>query len=201
MDRRTVTNSLLTSSAAVALLGLAGNRFGLPWLSSVLAIFKVPGIEISWDGIWLIVLVASAITVLFINFQKLQRLISKWREARTRTWDMNLCDAAQHVAFLTHFGQAWPENQRVNYAAGALYTEAKAGNLEVAGLSPNSLTLTKIPKQMFDGQSVLDLSGCKIDSKNISLLENPKGKVLFTALIVDRRQVQKIWKQKPLRGF
>jgi hypothetical protein len=111
---------------------------------------------------------------------------------------MNLCDAISYIGWLSHFGTNWPEKNKQQFAAGSLYDAAKKGLVDIAGLPNGSMTLAKIPKWRFDGKRIFELKHCtRDDEKNVFLLEADQKTVDYSALMADRRQIERQWPPKP----
>jgi hypothetical protein len=195
---RFITNSAAATAAIIGLLGVLAKRLGIPWVGDAVAfVVKVPGVEINWDFLWLVLLVGSGVVLIGMNFSAAKRWINERLEKMKRYWNMNLCDAITYVGYLSHFGKAWPENTKQVVAAKAIYEAAKKGQIEIAGVPLGSMLLAKIPKSHFDGQRNLDLKHCNNSERNIFLFESDKKTISFSGLIADRRQIENVWPPKP----
>ena len=195
MDKRLVANSVCGSSAALAVLALIAKRMGFPAVSDALAFFKVSGVDINWNGVWIIILVASIVTAIFVNLQKMTNAIARWRGQRHRDWNMNFCDAIAYLVSESLDGQAWPSASRVQFATGALYEAAKKGQVTLSGLPEGSVLRVKIPKRWFNGKTIIDIKNCTAQYKAAFLLEDKR--LLFGMLFTDKKQVHKIWPPRP----
>lgn len=201
MNRR-CANTVCAITGAVSLLGIAGGLLkllGYPGLAGLLAIARVPGIEINWDGVWLVVFIASAMSAIAMNFGSLRQ----WREGREaasqRNWNMNFCDAVTYLSYTSLFGTAWPEPDKTKASASALYEAARKGTIDIAGQYKGSTVLKKIPRHWFNGLTVFDLTHCAPHGmKNAFLLDTDKKTPAYSSLIVDRAQIQRTWPSKPI---
>jgi hypothetical protein len=202
MTSKLITNSALTSAALIAFLGIVARRAGFPWISDALAFFKLPGVEINWNGIWLMILIISVVFLIAVNLSAAR----KWNNARvernTRHWNMNLCDALNYLAYLSVFGAAWPDQNKIQVAAGAVYEAAHKGTIEISGQRRGSLLLTKISENWFSGGTILELKHCTRDGeKNVFLLDSDKTTVIYSSLTVDRVQIERVWARAPARSW
>jgi hypothetical protein len=194
MTTKLSANSAFLSAALIAFLGIVARRLGFPWISETLAFFKLPGVEINWDGVWLIILITSIIFLIGANFNAVKRWNNKRIEQKTRHWNMNFCDAVHYLSNVALFGAAWPDRDKSAAAATALYEAAHNGTIEIAGQLRTSRSLTKIPAAWFSSIAVLDLSHCTpYEEKNAMLLERGKKTVIYSSLTVDRDQIQRAW--------
>ena len=159
---------------------------------------KIKDVEISWDGIWLIIFICGCISLIFVNFKTAKDWNDKRLRKKERYWNMNLCDAIYYIGHLTHFGANWPQNEKQTYSARALYDAAKKGLVDIAGVTTGSMTLTKIPKCRFNGKRIFELKHCASDEeKNAFLLKADLKTVDYFALTADRKQIEKQWPSKP----
>jgi hypothetical protein len=198
MNVKLTANSAFASAAIIAVLGIVARRLGLPWVSEVLAIFKLPGVEIGWDGIWLIVLITCIVFLIAVNAQDLIRWNKRRIEANKRYWNMNLCDTITYLSYSSIFGKAWPEKHKANMATGVLYEAAHKGTIDIAGQKKDSLLLTKISPNWFTGGTIINLKHCTRDEeKNAFLMESDNAKVIYSSLTVDRDQIERVWPRAP----
>jgi hypothetical protein len=171
---------------------------GFPWIGDIVALFKVPAVEISWDGIWLIILIASIVFLIGANFTAVRNWNANRIEQTTRHWNMNLCDALAYLSYGTVFGEAWPEPHKSRMAGSVLYEAARKGTIEIAGQRTGSLLLTPISPNWFSGSTVLELKHCtRAAERNAFLLDSDKTTVIYSSLTVDRAQIERVWLRKP----
>jgi hypothetical protein len=195
MNAKLAANSALASAAIIALLGIIARRLGLPWISEALAFFKLPGVEIKWDGVWLIILITCVVFLIGVNLSAIRRWNQNRVEQNKRHWDINFCDALGYLVSDSLEGQAWPSASRVQFAAGALYQAAKMGQIALSGLPEGSVLRVKIPKHWFNGKTVVNIESCTAQYKAAFLLEDKR--VLFGMLFADKKQIAKIWPPRP----
>jgi hypothetical protein len=200
MDGRLIANCTTATSGIISLGALLGKHIGFPWISEALRLFNMAGVSnISWDGIWLIVFVASVVTASFLNFKNLSIRIQQWREDRKRHWNMNVCDALNYISDISHFGMTWPQDKRHKFSTGSLYEAARSGIIELAGLPPGSLIQVKIPQHWFNGETILDTKYCtRVEMKNVFLTEKDGKTVIFSSLFADEKQIENTWPPRPI---
>jgi hypothetical protein len=192
MNGRLVANSLCGTLGIVSLAALLGKHLGFPWASDALILFKGAGAsEINWDGFWLVALVASVVTSFCINL----KIIEGWVRLETpRDCNMNVCEAIHYIAGGSSTGVDWPAHHRLELAKEEIFAAAKNGKIVISGLPEGSTLRVELAKHWYGCLTTLDTSRCRLEPGGAFLRE--RLKVLFTALLVDEKDIKRMWPPK-----
>jgi hypothetical protein len=200
VDKRSIGNGVCEITGVISFFVIAGWIFklgGRPWLSDLLSLANVDDIKINWDGVWVVVFVASIVGLITINVDYLRQWRQRRIMARHRDWDLNVCDAIDYITQSSMLGTAWPEKDRRTFATGALYEAAKTKKIKMAGLPKGSVLPVEIPSHWFNGTTVIDLKHCTArDKKAAFLLDSDQKSVGYDVLFVNRREIVTVWPSK-----
>ncbi|MEX1306396.1 MAG: hypothetical protein WEA84_14675 [Rhodovibrionaceae bacterium] len=199
----TVGGGSLSTYAAIAL----GIRQGVALFGDAQAagdiLALVQGWPVNWDAVYLLMVIVGLFTVIAAQFPKIQA----WRRDRAREkrryWDTAANEAINYIADGTYFSAANPKNKRVDIAINAFIEAAMQGRLMVAGRTPHSGTLQDIDKRIWRKASPRYKVGRRNYGQDYEVesftleTDAENGATWFEGLMVDRKQVERLWPRRP----
>jgi hypothetical protein len=166
------------------------------WLESLAAV-SIEGVTINWTGVLFWVAIVAAMGVLATNWNWGVGKFYERKWERQRTWKTPVPYAVHYIANHSMTVVAATNREAILSARAAFEEAARRGKIRVAGIRRNEHNISEIPRGIWGAAKLAtDQWTARGDAKS-ALTLFWEDAPLYTNLLIDRKEMEKVWVERP----